>query len=89
MLTFMVVSADRVRAAVPLEWEALDTIANVKAEASAGFGRPVSRLTFAGQQLEDGRTLSDYNIQPGDSIDCRFSRPRVMRRPASRQTSSA
>jgi large subunit ribosomal protein L40e len=30
------------------------------------------RLIFAGRQLEDGRTLSDYNIQAGCTISVIF-----------------
>jgi large subunit ribosomal protein L40e len=36
--------------------------------------RPVPRkLMYAGKQLECGRTLSDYNVQKGDTIQVSFS----------------
>ncbi|BBN19566.1 ubiquitin-like protein Nedd8 [Marchantia polymorpha subsp. ruderalis] len=56
---------------IALDVESGDTIGRAKAkfQAKKGLSSLEQRLVYGGKQLEDGKTLSDYNIQEESTVD--------------------
>ena len=65
---------------ITLDVDGRDTIYGVKEKMELKKGIPPNhqRLIFGGEQLENGRTLADYNIQPESTLHVIFGTWRML-----------